>query len=43
MSDLHDTATWRDAQVNASAWHFAFTQQEKCRHSVKHSFGMALR
>ncbi len=42
-SDADDTATWRDAQVNASAWHFAFTQQEKCRHSVKCSFGIALR
>lgn len=40
-SDVDDTATWHDAQVNASAWHFAFTQQEKCRHGVKRSFGMA--
>lgn len=42
-SDADDTATWHDAQVNASAWHFAFTQQEKCRHGVKRSFGMASR
>ncbi|WP_156773102.1 hypothetical protein [Kosakonia sacchari] len=42
-SDADDTATWHDAQVNASAWHFAFTRQEKCHHGVKRSFGMALR
>ncbi|MDZ7322979.1 hypothetical protein N4G41_15195 [Kosakonia sacchari] len=42
-SDADDTATWRDAQVNASVWHFAFTQQEKRRHSVKRAFSMALR
>lgn len=42
-SDADDTATWHDVQVNASAWHFAFTQQEKCRHGVKRSFGMASR
>lgn len=42
-SDLHDIATWRDAQVNASALHVAFTQQEKCRHGVKRPFGMVLR
>lgn len=42
-SDADDTATWHNAQVNASAWHFAFTRQEKCHHGVKRSFGMALR
>ncbi len=42
-SDLRDTATWRDARVNTSALHFAFTQQEKCRHGVKRPFGMVLR
>ncbi len=42
-SDARDTATWRDAQVNASALHFAFTQQGKCRHGVKRPFGMASR
>ncbi|MFE4112431.1 hypothetical protein [Kosakonia sp. YIM B13611] len=40
-SDTHGTAKCRDVQMNASTLRFAFTHQEKCRHGVKRTFGMA--